>query len=196
MCNLRKRPEYIENESNSNLDSFTIHNGANKNIKDRVQTNVIKIDDCTYTSRDFHDISLRSDPKQKLNNATQTAGDRKSSSTGRVHSCDNCSKSIPDDELVNIFLHKKWFDDDEKTDDNNVKFEVVGKVMPQATRFEIIENVPVKDDESVSTTLRSGNTQTSNISIPIRPSSRLKSEVFIMINECLPKEDGSDEVFK
>lgn len=200
MCNLKKRPEYKENDSNSHLDSLTIHNVVNKNIKDRIQLNEMKIDDCSSCTypRDLHDF-LRNNSKPikpKYNNAAPTADERKSSSTSRVNSCDSCCKSITDDEMVNIFLHKKWCIDDE-TDDNNVKFEVVGKSVPQAKRFEIIEHVPV-EDVSPSATLRQGNTETTNISIPVRPSSRLKSEVFIMINDdySLPKDNVCDDVFK
>lgn len=196
--------------SNSNLDSSTIHSEDNKNIKDRVQTNEVKIEprkSNAYAYEDMQDIFL-SRTNSKPNIQQTTDGSKSSSpkhnifndvlrSSGRLSSCDGCSKIITDDEMVNIFLNKKWTNEKE-TDDSNVKFEVVGKSVPQAKRFQIYENVDPIPDEATNETPQQEETIISSISIPVRPSSKLKSEVFIMVNDdhSISGVDGADDVFK
>lgn len=213
---LRNRDTKALHNGNTHLDSSTIHNDDNKNIKDRVQLDELKSkcksDAAAY--RDIKDIFHQPNKdKPKFNTSTQTSqtsetfGDILSTpssprdfdalrSSRRLSSCYSCSKSIPDDDMVNIFLNKLWNDDN---DTNEVKFEVVGKSVNQAKRFRIEENIAETDDDSTGTTQPYDTVLTSDIiSIPVRQNSRLKSEIFIMINDdsTLQVVDGSDDVFK
>lgn len=214
MCCLRKKDTKTLDIGNAHLDSSTIHNADNKNVKDRIQLNELKLkcksDADAY--QDIQDVFLRSNKdKVKLNTATQTSqisdtcGDIMSTasspkdfdalrSSRRLSSCYSCSKSITDDDMVNIFLNKLWTDDN---DTNDVKFEVVGKSVNQAKRIQIDENITEISDDSTST-IQPYEKSSDIISIPVRQSSRLKSEIFIIINEdsTLQVVNGSDDVFK
>lgn len=215
MCCLRKKDSKELDNGNAHLDSSTIHNADNKNIKDRIQLNELKVkcksDADAY--QDIKDVFLRpnKDKELKLNTATQTSqisdtlGDIMSTasspkdfdalrSSRRLSSCYSCSKSITDDDMVNIFLNKLWTDDN---DTNDVKFEVVGKSVNQSKRIQIDENITEISDDSTST-IQPYEKSSDIISIPVRQSSRLKSEIFIMINEdsTLQVVNGNDDVFK
>lgn len=217
MCFLRRR--YIktpETNDNGTLNSSTIHNPDNRNIKDRVQAHEVKLklksDAEAY--QDIKEVFIRPNKAStKFNTATQTSdtlGDNVTSSpsppttdyvfddatrsSSRVSSCYNCSQSIADDDMLNIFLNKSWTGD---TDTNEVKFEVVGK----AKRLQIDENATEIDDKSTASTEKQPEgkeDEISTISIPVRHSGRLKSEVFIMINADSTSQivNGSDDVFK
>lgn len=219
MCCLRRRyTKTPDNNDNGNLNSFTIHNEENKNIKDRVQMNELKSKRKSEVYQDIKEVFLRSNKETtKFNTATQTSdtlGDNVTStpssptnfafndamrSSGRLSSCYSCSKSIDDDDMVNIFLNKSWTDNDA----NEVKFEVVGKSVNQANkakRFQIDDNITEIDDNSTTSTEKPDNeADIATISIPIRHNSILrKSEIFIMVNEdsTLQVVNGSDDVFK
>lgn len=206
---LRKRDSKALADGNEHLDSFTIHNADNKNIKDRVQMHEVKLrcrsDADTY--KDINDVFVR--PKYNTTTQTSQTSDNITStsipssvndfdilrSTNRMNSYHSCNKSIEDDDMVNIFLNRLWTIDNET---NGVKFEVVGKSVNQAKRIQINEI----DDNSTSTIQTHEITSDADdapvISIPVRHSSRLKSEIFIMINDdsTVQAVNGSDDVFK
>lgn len=229
-CCLRHRYTKQVDNGNGNLNSFTIHNEANTNIKDRVRMNELKSKRKSdpgiqsifvrsnnsksnlYPSRQTSQTSdkitsIPSSPKDFIFNDAMRSSDR-------LSSCYSCSKSLPDDDMVNIFLNKLWTGD---SDTNEVKFEVVGKSINQAKRIQIEEI----DDDRISTakqhenlsntsTIVDGecrNTPTNEleklsnspiISVPVRHNSRLKSEVFFMVNDdsTLQVVDSNDDVFK
>lgn len=207
-CCLRKKYTKQAENGDGQLNSFTIHNEDNKNIKDRVQPNKLKLKRKSDTEayQDIQDVFLRPKTvKPKLNTATQTSGtfgdeiistpfNDAMRSSGRLSSCYSCSKSITDEDMVNIFLNKLWTDDSDANDTNDVKFEVVGKSVNQAKRFHIDEidddctkenssNTTTMDDNCSNTTMEHDKLSTTPIiSIPVRQSKSLKSEIFIMIN--------------
>lgn len=207
MCWLNKRYIAKLNSGHGNLNSATIHNGTNKNIKNRVQMSELKLKENSEAGiyRDIHGI-LRDD-KPNPNTATQTSGTNETFSnnlvltpsshksfpfndpraSGRLSYCDSCSKSMDGDDMVNIFLNKMWKNDNET---NDVKFEVVGKSVNQAKRFHIDEI----DGSSISTTME----KASALSVPVRHSGRLKSEIFIVINDdsTIQQTGDDDDVFK
>lgn len=214
LCYIRKRKTKAPDNTNGNLNSSVIHNENNKNIKDRVQLSELrfqrKSDPGAY--RDIQDVFVRPNQDKPLfNTATQTSDHFDIISTtssprdffhndamrsSRLSSCYSCSKSIPDDDIVNIFLNKLWTNDDK----NEVKFEVVGKSINQAKRIQINEDITeILDEASKRASQQQEKTsETPTISIPVRPSSRCKSEIFIMINEDNTHQvvNGSDDVFK
>lgn len=231
MCCLRKKYSETLDNGKGNLDSATIHNGSNKNIKDRLQMSELKSKSKNDAEayQDIQHIFLRPNKdKQKLNTATQTSQTSDGfvdlslsspssprdfdtmRSSRRLSSCYSCSKSIPDDDMVNIFLNRLWTDDN---DANDVKFEVVGKSVNQAKRFQIddVDDIAMttncQDDKlSDSTndiatiTLRQEDksSDAAVVSVPFRHSQRMKSEIFIMINDdsTVQVENGVDNVFK
>lgn len=214
MCCLKERHRTTADSGNGNLNSSTIHNESNKNIKDRVQMSELKSKSDAEAYQDIQTVFLRPNKdKPKSNTATQTShtsdtfsnnvvltplSDKEFAfndplrSSGRLSYCDSCSKSIDDDDMVNIFLNKMWTHENET---NDVKFEVVGKSVNQAKRFRIDE----VDESSISTIQEPEKLSetTPAISIPVRHGSRLKSEIFIMINDdsTVQTVDGSDDVF-
>ncbi len=212
MCYTKKK--YITRtveDKNGMLNSSTIHSENNKNIKDRVQMTELKLKSEPDAYQDIQDVFLRPNKdKPKANTATQTsdafvdnvistpssprefAFNDELRSSRRLSSCYSCSKSIPDDDMVNIFLNQIWTNDRDMSD---VKFEVVGKSVNQAKRFQIseIENIPTDTTDTTDTQEKS-----LDISIPVRHSARIKSEIFIMINDdsTVHEVNGSDDVFK
>jgi len=199
-CVPKKQVETAE-DNNVNLDSYTIHGEVNKNIKNSGQTSEYDIEprkDNIDAYRDIQDIfHQQNNFKPKLNNATQTISqtvdERRSSSYDdnvyndinrrhtRLSSCDGCSKLITDDEMVKFFVNKKVIPEN---DDNMEKYEVVGTSVQQAKRFRIDENIPVNNDEGGYSNMKPQlrKSETPSISIPVRPSSRMKSELFIYID--------------
>lgn len=212
---VKRKPPKIPDNSNGKLDSATIHNGTNKNVKDRVQMSELKLK-CKSDAETRPDTqnALRTDKvASRPTMATQTSqtsdvfGDNTLSSPSspkdfealrscrRLSSCYSCSKSIPDDDMVNIFLNGLWSD----SETNDVKFEVVGKSVNQAKRFQ------VNDAEDIASSMgeksgESGEKSPGIIAVPVRRSERMKSEIFIMINDDstvqVENNTGDDVVFK
>jgi len=132
-CIRKKRDDATEdrNNTNSNLDSFTIHSEANKNIKDRFEMKDMFMGPRNSDTGDYRDIQdifrQRNNFKPKFNAAPQTTSERLSPlqddnifkdmtiRSGSLRSCERCSELITDEEMVNIFLNKKTNKDtDEK----------------------------------------------------------------------------------
>lgn len=206
------------------LDSVKIHDEGNRNVKDRVAGDEMKMAPTTTDAyRDIQNTFRQGTnfkPTLRISDATTQTTSRNTATTsetttGRLNSCDRCSKLITDEEMVNIFVNKKVVggsDNYNGLGDAKVGFEVVGKSVPQAMRFRIDENVSPNDDRLKQTKSDFGLTKTahppgksivheaksSNISIPVRRDSTLKSEVFIVVNnDCSFKEEAeNDDVFK
>lgn len=190
ICCLRKK--LVQIQYNSNLDLVTTGVETYKWRYEDIQDNLIQLDDF----------------KPKYHNATQTTDSTTSSyptksvsndlitSSGRLNSCDRCSKLITDEEVVNILLNKRIIDDNKgNTNSTNAKVEAVGKSVPQAKR-----NMTHNDDKLHSTNgaPQQLKPKATNTSIPARRNSRLKSEVFIILNNdySIRDVDGNDDVFK
>lgn len=215
MCYRQKKHVQIQiaNATNSNLNSLTIHSEANKNIKDRVQLKEISIEPCESDADGYRDIFTRRNnlvPKYHtaiqtsdtsiLSSPTDNVFNGLMTSSCRLNSCDRCSKLITDEEMVNIFVNKSDENDTNDNNGTNVKFEVVGKSVPQAKRFEIVESITQNDDEFESTNMtpQQVKSKTASISIPVKQHSTLKSEVFFIVNDdyTIRNVDGNEDVFK
>lgn len=189
-CYFRKRQKKkIVYGNNSTVDLYE----SNTYIKDQVEMDELGIEPCENVVdayRDIQDIFFQfNSSKLKCNTASQTSESPSSSpiddnfydntrSYFRLKSCEGCSKTITDEEIVNAFNKKL---------NNEIDMDkLVPQAQPRAKRSHIYENINSIQDEH------------SNVSHQqSQPRRRLKSEVFVIVNdEYSPEENYGDDVFK